>query len=298
MDRLKAMATFVRIVDAGSMSAAAELAGQSNGSVVRTLAALEKHLGVRLLNRNTRNLALTAEGAEFLSWSRRILSEFDEIEDLFESHRDTPQGLLRVTAPVEFGGRFVAPLVHQFMTDYPAIRVELMLLDNVVDLIGERMDVAIRIGRLPDSTLVAVPIGQTRLVVCVSPAYLEKQGAVEHPSELKKRDCISFAPQGKHWDFRHNSATLTETISARLVTNQVREARLACQQGLGFTRLLHYQVARELKNGSLVRVLRDFEPPEIPVQVVYPHCRLLPTRVRYFIDWIAPQLREAIPMLD
>lgn len=295
MDRLKAIATFVRIVDAGSLSAAAEMSGQSAASVVRTLAALEAYLGVRLLNRNTRRLALTDEGAEFLAWGKRILAEFDDIEHSFDVRRSHPGGLLRITASVEFGSRYVAPLVNAFLADHQAIRVELTLLDHMVDMLEEGLDLAIRIGRLPDSSMVAVPLGVTRLVVCASPAYLRDSDPLSHPSSLHQHDCVAFASQGKHWHFLEKGVALTETVPARLQSNQVRAVCQAGLQGVGVIRLLHYQVADELGDGRLIRLLRDFEPPDIPVQMVYPNSRLLSSRVRQFIDWIAPRLRAIIP---
>ena len=296
MDRLKAMATFVRIVDSGSLSAAAEASAQSAASVVRTLAALEKHLGVRLLNRNTRRLALTDEGAEFLAWSRRMLAEFDALEHRFEARRDQPDGLLRMTAPVEFGKRHVAPLVHAFLRLHPAMRVELVLVDRVVDLIDEGLDLAIRIGDLPDSAMVATPLGRTRLVVCASPSYLGQAAPLETPAALAAHRCIAFLPQGKDWQFQQPDGSMAaETIVPRLGSNQVQVAAQAGIDGLGVIRLLHYQVADELADGRLVRLLAGFEPPDIPIQMVFPHARLLAPRVRRLIDWAAPRLRASIP---
>jgi len=295
MDRLKAMATLVRIVDTGSLSAAAQAGGQSSASVVRALAALEKHLGTRLLNRNTRHLALTEEGAEYLAWSRRILAEFDEVEHSFEVRRKSPEGLLRITAPVEFGRRYVAPLVNEFLALYPAMQVELILLDRLVDLLEEGVELAIRIGQLPDSSLVATPLGRTRMVVCASPGYLRESGPLMQPADLSEHTCIAFAPQGKQWQFQEQDAVVTKAIPARMTTNQVQVASDACLQGLGIARLLHYQVASELAEGRLVRVLRGFELPDVPIQMVYPHARLLSARVRQFIAWASPRLSAAIP---
>ena len=305
MDRLKAMATFVRIVDSGSLTAAAEASAQSPASVVRALAALEQHLGVRLLNRNTRRLALTDEGSEFLAWSRRMLAEFDEVEHRFEARRDQPGGLLRLTAPVEFGKRHVAPLINAFLQRYPAIRVELILLDRVVDLIEEGLDLAIRIGTLPDSAMIAMPLGRTRLVVCASPAYLAEAAPIDSPAALRAQACIAFLPQGKDWQFQVPASgsaaaaaaatTLGETIVPRLASNQAQVVAQAGLAGLGVIRLLHYQVAEALADGRLVRLLTDFEATDLPVQLVYPHARLLSPRVRQLIDWATPRLREAIP---
>lgn len=295
MDRLKAMATLVRIVDSGSLSAAANASGQSTASVVRTLAALEKHLGTRLLNRNTRHLALTDEGAEFLAWSRRILAEFDEVEHGFDARRKSPGGLLRITAPVEFGRRYVAPLVNEFLALHPAIQVELTLLDRLVDLLDEGVELAIRIGQLPDSSLIATPLGHTRLVRCASPEYLQRSGVPQQPSDLLAHACIGFAPQGRQWQFQEQGAVVTRSVSVRMTTNQIQVASLACQQGVGIGQLLHYQVASELADGRLVRVLQAYELADLPIQMVYPHARLLSARVRQFIDWASPRLGAVIP---
>ncbi|ENO89727.1 LysR family transcriptional regulator [Thauera linaloolentis] len=295
MDRLKAMATFVRIVDTGSLSAAAEASGQSAASVVRSLAALEKHLGVRLLNRNTRRLALTDEGLEFLAWSRRMLSEFDEIEHSFDARRHSPGGLLRLTAPVEFGRRYVAPLVNAFLAQHPAMRIELILLDRMADLLEEGLDLAIRIGQLPDSSMVATPLGRTRYVVCASPDYLRHQEVLQSPSALHRHACIVLVPHCREWHFLDRGRAISEAVPVRLATNQVHVARLACLQGVGIARLLHYQIAGELADGRLVRLLQAFEPADVPVQMVYPHSRLLSPRVRLFIDWMAERLGPQIP---
>lgn len=319
MDKLKAMATFVRIVDSGSLTAAADATGQSTASVVRSLAALEKHLGVRLLNRNTRRLALTDEGTEFLAWSRRMLAEFDDFEHRLDVRRHEPGGLLRMTAPVEFGHRHVAPIINEFLRRHPAMRVELILVDRIVDLLEEGLDLAIRIGNLPDSAMVALPLGRTRPVVCASPDYLASAGPVDHPSALPTHACIAFLPQGCDWQFREapgsaarhrgaagqtgpepralpaSGAPVDTAVVARLASNQVQAVRLAGQQGLGIVRLFHYQVAEELADGRLVRLLSAFEPPDISIQMVYPHARLLSPRVRQLIDWAAPRLRASIP---
>lgn len=295
MDRLKAMSTFVRIVEAGSLSGAAVASGQSNAAVVRSLAALERHLGVRLLNRNTRRLALTHEGEEYLAWCRRMLAEFDEVEQRFEARRETPGGLLRLTAPVEFGQRHVAPLVNAFLQAHPAMRVELLLLDRVVDLLEEGLDLAVRIGELPDSAMVALPLGRTRLVLCASPDYLRDAPAIEQPSDLREHSCIGFAPLGRQWLFRESGRVVAEAVRPRLACNQVQAARSACLQGLGITRLLHYQLADALADGRLLRLLPDREPADVPIQMVYPNLRLLSPRVRLFIDWAAPRLAATIP---
>ena len=295
MDRLKAMETFLRIVEAGSLTAAAERLERSPAAVARSLAALEAALGVRLLNRNTRRLALTEEGAEYLLWSRRMLAEFENMEHSFEVRREEPSGLLRLTAPVEFGALIAAPVLNGFLRAHPALRAELILTDQITDLLEEGLDLAIRIGRLPDSGLIVTTLGATRPVVCASPELLSAVAPILRPEDLRERPSVGFQPHGKLWEFREAGAGFTVEVAPVLMVNQARSARLACLEGLGAARLLHYQVARELAEGKLIRILQEFEIPASPVQLVYPHGRLLSPRVRRFIDWIGPRLSVAIP---
>ncbi|GFM85836.1 LysR family transcriptional regulator [Pseudomonas cichorii] len=295
MDRLKAMANFVRIVDSGSLSSAADVTGQSVASLVRSLAALERYLGVRLLNRSTRRMALTDEGEEYLAWSRRMLADFADMEQRLEARDGIARGLLRVTAPVEFGQRYLAPLVNAFLKDHGEMAAELSLSDQVIPLLDERLDLALRIGHLPDSAMVARKVGTTRLVTCASPDYLHAAPAIASPQSLREHSCITLASQGRHWYFRHKEKELVEDIVPRLVCNQVRAASQACVQGVGITRLMHYQVADELADGRLVRILRDFEPMDLPIQLVYPHSLQLSPRVRAFVEWACPQLERLTP---
>lgn len=295
MDRLKAMANFVRIVDSGSLSAAADTSGQSVASLVRSLAALERYLGVRLLNRSTRRMALTDEGEHYLAWSRRMLADFDDMEQRLEARDGVARGLLRVTAPVEFGQRYLAPLVNAFLIEHREMTVELALNDHIVALLEDRLDLALRIGHLPDSAMVARQIGATRLVTCASAAYLSSAAPIDTPEDLHQHSCIALASQGRHWYYRHNGKEVPQEISPRLVCNQIRAASLACVQGVGITRLMQYQVADELADGSLVRVLEAFEPADLPIQLVYPHTLQLSPRVRAFVEWACPQLEQLIP---
>ena len=298
MDKLKAIANFVHIVNCGSLSAAAEATGQSVASVVRSLAALEHNLGVRLLNRNTRRMALTAEGEQYLQWSRRMLAEFDEIERSLESSDGTLRGKLRIAAPVEFGQRYITPLVNAFLQQHSAVSVELNLSDNIVPLLEERLDLALRIGHLPDSSMVARRVGSTRLITCASPAYLASATALETPAALQTHACITQSWQGRSWHYQDAGHAWVEQITPRLACNQIRAATLACTQGLGIARLMHYQVAQELADGQLVRVLRAYEPQELPIQLIYPHALQLSPRVRSFIEWVYPQLEQLLPNPD
>lgn len=298
MDRLKAMANFVRIVDSGSLSSAAESTGQSTASLVRSLAALERHLGVRLLNRTTRRMALTDEGEAYLAWSRRMLADVDDMEQRLQAQDGNIRGLLRLTAPVEFGQRYFAPLVYEFMKQHAELRVELTLSDQLMPLIDQRLDLALRIGHLPDSSMVARQVGATRLLTCASPAYLQTAPPIDNPAALSSHPCITLAAQGRHWYYQQNGKELVQEVAPRLICNQIRAASLACVQGLGVTRLMHYQVADELADGRLVRVLKHFEPKTLPIHLIYPHALQLSPRVAAFVEWAVPRLQELLPGIE
>ncbi|MCM2328778.1 MAG: LysR family transcriptional regulator [Lysobacter sp.] len=296
MDKLRAMQTFVRIVEGGSLTAAAESMGVSLPSVVRGLASLERSLDVRLLNRTTRRLALTDEGREYYERAKRVISDVDEAEAALSARRVQPKGRLRVTASVLFGRLHVAPVASAFVVRHPAVNVELVLLDRPVDLIEEGIDLGVRIGLLPDSSLVAVPVGETRRVVCASPAYLERHGAPGEPGDLAAHRCVGFTglSPGHEWNFRAKNRPLRVTVSPAFSSNQIDVALQACRDGLGPGQFLCYQVSAALAEGSLVRVLEAFEPPPSPVNLIYPGSRLLSSNVRALVDWMAPRLRRSL----
>lgn len=293
MDKLRAMATFVAIADRGSLTAAAEALGSSLPAVVRLLATLEKALGVRLLNRTTRRAALTEEGRDFLERCRRVLAEVEDAEAAISARQQHPSGKLAITAPVLFGRLHVAPLVTDFLTQYTRVKAELLLLDRIVDLIDEGLDLAVRIGELADSSLVAINCGQTRRVVCASPQYLRQAGIPETPADLRQHRCIGFTglSRGGEWEFRERGRPLRVPVDGPLVANQGDTVIDACRRGLGCGIFLHYQVRDALAAGELQLLLEAYEPAPLPVSVVYPHSRLLPSRVRVFLDWFVPQLR-------
>ncbi len=291
MDKLRAMAVFVRIVDTGSLTAAAGALDLSGPSVVRTLAALEQAVGVRLLNRTTRRSSLTDEGREYYERCRRVLAEVEEADALLSARRREPSGRLRITAPVMYGRMHVAPVVADFIGKYPGLEVDLLLFDRVVDLVEEGIDAAVRIGALPESSLVAVRVGETRRVLCASPAYLKRAGTPKSPAELAgsrgilfsglaAADELSFA--GKHPE--------RVAVRAALRTNQVDVAIDACLRGLGWGQFLSYQVEALIDAGRLRRLLGAFEPPALPIHIVYPHARLLSANVRAFVDFARARL--------
>jgi len=295
MNTLQAMATFVAIVEQGSLTAAAASLTKSLRSVVRVLASLEQDLGVRLLNRTTRRIGLTEEGSRYLERCRQILDDVAETERLMSAQQSEPSGLLKVTAPVLFGQMHVTPSICGFVERYPRINIDLQLLDRTVDLIDEGVDVGIRIAHLQDSSMVGVPVGQIHRVVCASPKLLNKTKIPRRPEALAGFDCIKFTGlgAGSSWSFKQDGRDLSVPIKGPLRINHAAAAIDACVAGLGFGAFLSYQVEPSIKSGKLKRVLSDFELPPIPVNVLFPHGRLISTRMRVFVNWITRDLRTA-----
>ena len=295
MDKLHAMQTFVRIVERGSLTAAAEDLNTSLPTVVRTLAALEGHLGARLFNRTTRRIHLTDEGRQYLAGCRAALSAVEAAEVALAMRRQEPQGRLAVTAPVLFGRNHVAPVMNAFLARHRKVQGELLLVDHVVDLIETGMDVGIRIGRLADSSLVAVPVAEVRRVVCASPKYLERHGVPRSPKALSAHRCVSFAglSPAREWRFGDPRRGESVAIEPILVTNQIDAAIGACVAGLGPALFLSYQVAPYRASKQLRYILEDFEPQPLPVQLVYPHARLMSGTARAFVVACTESLANA-----
>ena len=294
MDKFKTMRIFTTIIDTGSLSAAANALDRSPAAIARGLADLERHLGVRLLNRNTRNLALTDEGREYLFRARRILADVEEAEHTLDAKRRSPDGKLRISAPVTFGSWHLAPVVNAFLQAHPQMQVELILLDRLVDIIEEGFDLALRIGELADSNLVARRVGQLRPLVCASPSLVAKFGHPQTPADLQHWPAAVFNPLGNHWEFREKNFKTLQTVTPAFRCNQVSAVLQAGIDGIGVVQLLSYQVAPALAQGKLVRLLKDYEPPLVPVQFVYPHHRLVSHRVRGFMDWSTGYLSQSL----
>lgn len=292
MDKLKAMQTFVHIADEGSLTAAARSRDSSLPAVVRTLAALEAHLGVRLFHRTTRRISLTEEGKHYLENCRQVLAAVDDAEAALSADAAEPAGQLTLTAPVLFGQMYVAPAVMRFVQRFERLRCSLVLLDRVVNLLEEGMDAGIRIGPLEDSSLVAQPLGSLRRVVVASPAYLRRHGVPQHPKDLLKANCVRFlGSSGPWWTFHEHGRAFTVPVTGNLDFNHNTPVLDACLAGMGFGMFISYQVAPYLAQEKLQLVLEAFEPPPRPVSVVYPHARMLPARTRAFIDFIKLELR-------
>ena len=291
MDRLDELATFLAILDAGSLAGAARRLRRSPPAVTRALAALEERLGRRLLERTTRRMAPTEAGRRLAGDARRVLADAEEV-----LRRDAGEaalsGTLRVTAPNVFGRRHVMPVVSAFLDAHPRMRVELMLSDRYLNLIGEGLDIAVRIGRLPDSGLVTRRVGQVRRMVLASPAYLAAHGTPHEPRALARHDIVYFLgePGPTVWRFRAGARERIVHLAPRLIVNQVDAALFAAREGRGIVSALSYQVAEDVASGSLVRLLAAFERPALPVQLVVPSARHMAAPVRQFLDHAAAAL--------
>ncbi|WP_342109319.1 LysR substrate-binding domain-containing protein [Methylobacterium sp. SI9] len=292
MDRLDELTLFVAIIDAGSLAAAARRQRRSAAAATRALASLEARAGTRLVERTTRRLAPTAAGLELAERARAVLAGYAAA--VSGAGRDAVRGLLRITAPVLFGRKHVAPVVSGFLDAYQETQVELLLADRNLDLVEEGIDVALRIGRLAESRLIARPVGRVRQIVVASPDYLAARGTPHRPADLAEHDTIQgFVRAGlREWRFGANRVRLTP----RLIVNEVEAALIAARAGRGIARVLSYQAAEDIAAGRLVRLLADHEPPPVPVQLVTPSADFRPARVNAFLDFTTEALR-ALPVL-
>lgn len=289
MDRLDELAIFVAVIDGGSLVAAARKLRRSPPQVTRALNDLEDRAGVRLVERTTRRLSPTEDGLALAEKARALLADYDHmLSGLSEA---PPRGLLRVTAPVQFGRRHVAPVVSGFLDAFPEMQVELILHDRNLDLLEEGLDVAIRIGTLSDSTLLVRRVGTVGRLVVASPSYLERRGVPRKPADLARHDTIfnSLRPGPSEWRFAGRTAV---RLSPRLLVNDVESQLVAARAGRGVARVLSYQVAEELAAGTLVSLLEGFAPAPLPVQLVARSGPHMQPRVRAFLDHAAEAFRD------
>lgn len=296
MDKLQAMRVVIEIAERGSLTNAAISLDKSLPTVVRVLADLEAGLGVRLFNRTTRRIALTPEGQTYLERARQIIEDIAETEDLMSARQIEPAGKIRITAPVLFGQMHVMPSVTRFLQRFPSIEIELVLLDRSVDLIHEGFDLGIRIAHLADSTMVCIPVGEIRSVVCASSALLKKTKLPRHPRTLQDHPCVLFTglAQGNAWRFSDNGREFRVLVNGPFACNHAQAALSAAISGVGFAQFLSYQIAPAVAAKELKIVLHKFQPPSIPVNVVFPHARLMSMRTRSFVDWIKKDLSAAL----
>lgn len=290
MDRFDAMRAFVSVADLEGFAPAARKLGVSASAVTRLIAGLEAQLGARLLQRTTRSVTLTDIGARYLERARRILGDLEEAESSVQSERTRPSGKLVVSAPLMFGRLHVGPLMSAFLKKYPDVSAELRLSDRMVNLVDEGIDLAVRIGHLADSSVVARAVGDMRRVVAASPRYLKARGTPVTPSDLAGHEVIQFAGgNAPEWRFIEKGREVRIPAVSRFATNSTDAALLYAEQGGGLISVLAYQAEEALKAGRLKIVLADFELPPLPIHLVYPTSRLLSAKVRAFIDLVVVQ---------
>lgn len=293
MNQLQAMSVFVTVAEEESFAAAARRLGMSPPAVTRTLAALEEHLGVKLLNRTTRHVRATDAGRRYLEDVRRILAEIDEADELAAGIHAKPRGHLAITAPVLFGKMYVTPGVVAYLDRYPEMDVSALFLDRVVNLMEEGIDVGIRIGDLPDSNMNAVRVGTVRRVLCASPSYLERWGMPVTPEDLTRHQIItaSGVSPNVEWKFQREGAPLYVRIKPRLTVTSNDAAIEAAVAGFGITRLISYQIAPQLADGRLKILLSDFEQAPMPIHILHREGRRASAKIRAFVDLMAERLR-------
>lgn len=301
MDRLDAMTVLLSVVDRGSFSAASRELGMPLATVSRKVNELERHLGTRLLVRTTRKVALTDVGTGYVASARRILDDINETERLAAGEFHAARGELVLTAPILFGRLHILPIVAAFLAEYPEINIRLTLSDKNLHLIDEHVDMAVRIGALHDSSMVASRVGSMRTVLCASPKLLAKHGEPKSPKMLTDMPCVSFEPFGpiSGWAFRAQAdkRTTEVPIHARLTVTTADAAVWAAINTVGVTRVLHYQCADPVREGLLRIILSKYEVEPHPVHLLHAARGALPSKMRVFLDFAAEQLRARLKLL-
>jgi DNA-binding transcriptional LysR family regulator len=295
MDRIDAMKVFVVALDEGSLAGAGRKLGRSPAAVSRAIAFLEAHVGAELLHRTTRSIRLSEAGERYAAACRRVLAELDEADNVAGGERAAPRGTLTLSAPVISGEMVLRPILDAFLDAYPTVSARLMLVDRAVNLIDEGVDVALRIGELADSSMVATRIGEVRRVVVAAPRYLKQNPRIEEPGDLAKHQIITMAHLPNSWTFpplAGSSAPRSVQLTPRLVTNSIRGAVASAAGGRGVALFFSYQVSEQVQNGELEIVLAGHEPAALPVHVITPQGRLAVPKVRAFLDFAVPQLRS------
>lgn len=289
MDPLDGIAAFARVVDSGSFSAAARRHNISKSAISAHVQRLEERLGIRLLNRTTRRLSLTEAGAAYYRRCARILAEAEAAEQAASALQREPRGTLRISAPDSFGWMHVAPAVPAFLKRYPEIAIDIKLSPSYANLVDEGLDLAIRIGILEDSALVARKLASSRLVLCAAPAYLEEYGAPREPDELADHNCLctDLLAWGDQWRLAGKGGEVRVTVNGSLRSNNAEMLRAAALGGIGIAALPTWAVAGELRSGMLRPVLTEWEAPVSTIYAVYPGNRLISMKVRAFVDHLA-----------
>ncbi|MDA9540809.1 LysR family transcriptional regulator [Bradyrhizobium sp. CCBAU 21362] len=300
MDRLEAMSIVLQTVEKGSLTAAAKAFNMPLPTLSRKLSDLEAYLGTKLLQRSTRKLALTDAGQSYVASIKRIMEEIEEVERAASSEYTTPRGELVLTAPLLFGQMYILPIVTDFLAAYPEINVRLLLSDRNLHLYDDHVDMAVRLGDLPDSSMIATRVGTMDTVVCAAPDLLAAHGVPKHPKDLQRLPCVIFTgPSSASWSFRNpaNKREFGVDIVPRLSVTAAESAVQAAVRRTGLTRVYRYHCADELRSGRLVQVLQEFDVEPIPVHLVHAARGQLPLKMRVFLDFAASQLRSALSKL-
>jgi DNA-binding transcriptional LysR family regulator len=299
MDRIHEIEVFIAVADAGSFAKAGARLRLSPPAVTRAIAALEDRLGARVFNRTTRSLTITDVGQRFLANARRVLADLDTAEKEAVGEAAMPQGHLTITASVTFGRSALAPVVCGFLAQHPRVTASILLLDRVVNLVEEGVDVAVRIGHLPDSSLIARRIGAVHRILVASPDYLARRGAPASPADLRGHAMIAFTGlmPSREWRFLDGHKTGSVRLHPALEINDALAAIQAAETGHGITPALSYMVSERIRGGRLAPVLDAFTLPPHPVHLVYPQARLVAPTIRVFINFAAPRLKTALDQL-
>lgn len=302
VDRLQAMAMLIKVVEEGSFSAASKHLNVPLPTLSRKILELENQLGVRLLHRTTRKLSLTDSGSAYIKACKDILEQVAEAESRLKGEYLEPKGDLIITAPVMFGRLYVLPVVTEFLSLYDNINVQLVLSDSNVNLFEDQVDMAVRIGKLPDSTMIATQVGSMRMVTCASQHFLSKNPKIETPYDLTQLSCIllNTAVTTSHWrySFLDSEVEGQPDISPRLTINDSDAAVKAAIIGVGITQQLHYQVKEALDEGELEIILSKFEPEKVPVHLMHKSKKYLPQKMKSFLEFAAPKLRDRLSELS
>ena len=289
MDLLAPLRTFVRVVESGSFTAVATEQRTSQPTISRQVAALEEHLGTRLLTRTTRALTLTDDGRSYYEHARRVLETLSEAEGAVGRRVGKPAGVLRLATPVVFGRLHVIPRLAAFLARYPDVSVDVVMSDSFVDMVEQGIDLAVRVGEITDASLVARRIGAVRRVTVASPAYLKSRPIPQQPADLVAHDCIVYTrlATGNRWHFEGDGGPVSVEVTGRLRADNSEAVRAGVLGGLGIAVIPTFAFDKEIETGAVQVLLKMFEPKRLPMNVVYPSRRLLPLKVRAMIDYLA-----------
>lgn len=301
MDRLQAMSMLIKVAEVGSFSAASKELNVPLPTLSRKVSELENQLGVRLLHRTTRKLSLTNSGADYISACKRIIEQVEEAEREVKGEYSEPKGDLVITAPVMFGRLYVLPIITEFLALYSNINVQLVLSDGNINLFENEVDLAVRIGALPDSSMIATQVGAIRIVTCANQHVLEEHDTLESPHDLTNFSCVSLntAMTIPHWSYRLPDSNFTFNVKtlSRLTVTDSESAVVAAVNGVGITQQLHYQVKSAIDKGALKIILPEFEPAKVPVHLLYKSRKYMPKKIKSFLDFASPILKNKIDEL-